>query len=180
MRWLVDLKLRFPEIVLVLLLAYLVGEILGMMISTESIRTERSVIASHLLGFGQAIGMMFAIGGLVSGFGRAFGGTGDFVTSCAVVAWHALVTSVLTPLALYGLVNIAPAAAEATASGEPPEVDGAALMALFTAVIVQFWLLATYITELHGFRSVMAVVGVMFGVTLVIGVLMMSMIGGSV
>lgn len=178
-RWLIGLKLRFPEIVLVMFLAYLVSQILAMMVPGQIRMTSDSVIAHHVLGFGQALGMMFAIGGLISGFGRACGGKGDFVTSCTIVAWHTLVTSVLTPLAGYGLASVQEASEQVAASGAPPEFDGLALMALFTAVAVQFWLLASYVTELHGFRSVMAVIGVMFGVSLVIGVLMIGLIGGS-
>lgn len=122
-------------------------------------------IGGHLLAIIQQVIIFFLLSGLVYGIGRMAGGTGSLLGSQLVVAWHALVTSVISPLA----IGISAATFRAQASGEIPS---AVLLLGVVYVAISFWLMANYVAELHGFRSAASVLGAIIGLTFAFAILL--------
>lgn len=122
-------------------------------------------IGGHLLAIIQQVIIFFLLSGLVYGIGRMAGGTGSLLGSQLVVAWHALVTSVISPLA----IGISAATFRAQASGEIPST---VLLLGVVYVAISFWLMANYVAELHGFRSAASVLAAIIGLTFAFAILL--------
>lgn len=122
-------------------------------------------IAGHMLAIMQQIIIFFLLSGLVYGIGRMAGGTGTLLGSQLIVAWHALVTSIISPLA----IGISTATFEAQETGELPS---AVLLLGVVYVAISFWLMANYVAELHGFRSAASVLGAIIGLTFAFAILL--------
>lgn len=141
-------------------LAYLVQAIFSILLQPGGFG-----IAGHLLAIIQQVIIFFLLSALVYGVGRMAGGTGSLLGSQLVVAWHALVTSVISPLA----VGVSAATFQAQESGELP--SGVLLLGV-VYVAISYWLMANYVAELHGFRSAASVLGAIIGLTFVFAILL--------
>lgn len=150
-----------------LALAYIVQAILAILFLSAGIG-----IIGHLMAILQQLIMFFLLSALIYGLGRIAGGKGTLEGAQLVVGWHALVTSLISPLAI-GVSAVAFRGEGDEAAGVP---SGLALMA-FLYVAISFWLMANYITELHGFRSNWGVLGAIVGLTLAIAILLASIVG---
>ena len=102
--------------------------------------------------------------------GRHFGGTGSQTDVATAVAWHAMLTAALTPLLVLAIGGGSP---QGGLSG------GAALMVLLYAGF-NIWLLACCIAEAHGFQSVVRVAAAAFGISVVLGMVLLALVGGLV
>lgn len=122
-------------------------------------------IAGHLIAAVQQVIIFFLLSALVYGVGRMAGGTGTILGSQLVVAWHAIVTSVISPLA----IGVSTATFQAQDSGELPS---GVLLTGVIYVAISFWLMANYVAELHGFRSAVSVLGAIIGLTFAFAILL--------
>lgn len=129
-------------------------------------------ISGHLLAIMQQLVTFFLLSALVYGIGRLAGGTGTLQGAQLIVGWHALVTSVISPLAI-GVSTAAFTAADGGSGGVPA---GLAVMAILY-VSISFWLMANYVAELHGFRNSWNVLGAIVGLTFACAVLLVAIIG---
>ncbi|MFO7857033.1 MAG: hypothetical protein R6V44_17795 [Paracoccaceae bacterium] len=82
----------------------------------------------------------------VHGIGRRFGGTASQPQVAAVVAWHYLVSSLLSPLNVLGM------------SAVDGEGAGVAFLLVPLSVSVSIWLFASFVAEAHGFRRLGGVI----------------------
>ncbi|HET7408812.1 MAG TPA: YIP1 family protein [Paracoccaceae bacterium] len=148
-------------------LAYLVQAILTIMFMSGGFG-----IGGHMLAIMQQLVTFFLLSALIYGVGRLAGGTGTMQGAQLVVGWHALVTSLISPLAI-GVSTAAFTAEDEGSGGIPP---GLAFMA-FVYVAISFWLMANYVAELHGFRSTWGVLGAIIGLTFACAILLVTVIG---
>ncbi len=152
---------------LMLALAYLVQAILMIMFISSGIG-----IAGHLLAIVEQVVMFFVLAALIFGLGRLAGGKGTMEGSQLVVAWHSLVVSIISPLAI-GVSSFAFRAQVGNGEGLPA---GLGFLA-FVYVAISFWLMANFVAELHGFRSTWGVLGALVGLTFACAILLASVIG---
>jgi hypothetical protein len=169
-RGILSANLSFSDAILIVVLAYVIEAVSQILVPGARMGEETSVISRHGLGLITQIAILFAIAGLVSGFGRAAGGTGTYAQSLVIIAWHALVTSFLSPLALYAVVQM-----QGIDFQDPDASLGTgSLVALFLFAGMWLWLLASYICELHGFKNIAGVMGavvvISMGASLLLGV----------
>ena len=85
--------------------------------------------------FEAVVGLIVAYGAYA--IGRAFGGTGSFDQSLTLVIWAQFILFLVSLLQLVVLVFL------------PPVTDVITVMAL----VLFFWLMVNFVTELHGFTS---------------------------
>jgi hypothetical protein len=122
-----------------------------------------AVLGSPLMGALAQLGVMALAAFLTFRVGRLFGGSGDFWGAAQVVVWLNAITLAIQAVQLVALALAPPIAG-------------------LIAVGTLFWLLwayATFVTELHGFRSaamvlgatVLVVVGLVFVATIMAGIL---------
>lgn len=157
-RNILEAECRFDTILLMVLFSYLATAVLSAMFGGPRVEGGASM-GYHISGLILQFASFFVIGGLIFQVGRLAGGIASRQDTYAVVGWHSMVTSFLTPL-LVGLGSSLPSA------DMPPEqqaealsnVQGPLLLAAF-AVITSMWLLAHYVKEAHGFQSVWNVLG---------------------
>lgn len=129
--------------------AYLIQSFL-----TILILPGRFGLAGHVMAIVQQLATFFLFSALVVGIGRLAGGRGTMLGAELVVGWHALVTSLISPLAL----GFTSAVITAAANGAGAISPGMAVLG-FVYLGISFWLLANYVAELHGFRSTWNVLG---------------------
>jgi hypothetical protein len=99
--------------------------------------------------------------------GRFFGGKGTLIGAALTMGWYLLVVSVFTPVVLPAFVEFLEAAKAAAASPDtPPEIPGAALLALIASSCFMLWLLAAYIAEMHRFTRTWNVLFVVIGLSI--------------
>ena len=145
-----------PAILLMVVLGYLIMMIFTGLLSDSFQQRTGSALVFHITGLALKFVEFFVIGAAVFMVGRMFGGVGTRLESYAVVAWHTLVTSFLSPLYV-GLEDAIQLPDPEAAPSAPPEVDGGQLLMLFVFVGLSFWLLAKYVAELHGFKNIWGV-----------------------
>lgn len=150
-----------------LALAYLVQAVLTILFVAGGVG-----FVGHVLAALQQVVMFFLLSALIHGLGRVAGGKGTMEGAQLVVGWHALVTSVISPLAL-GVSGALRAPAEGEAATMPAGVGVLA----FVYVGISFWLMANYIAELHGFRSNWGVLGAIVGVTVACAIIFAAVVG---
>lgn len=148
-------------------LAYLVQAILSIMLLPGGFG-----LGGHLIAIVQQLITFFLLSALVYGIGRMAGGTGTIQGAQIIVAWHALVTSLISPLA----IGVSKAAFQAQESGE---LSSGVLLLGVVYVAISFWLMANYVAELHGFRSAASVLGAIIGLTFAFAILL-AVIAGSI
>lgn len=166
-RRLLDTGNGLEAALLMLALAYVVQAILTVLFISAGVG-----IGGHLLAIVQQLVVFFVLSALIYGVGRMAGGTGTLEGAQLVVGWHALVVSVISPLAI-GVSSVA---------FRPEAEEGAGLPAglgflAFLYVAISFWLMANFIAELHGFRSNWGVLGTIVGLTFACAILLASIVG---
>lgn len=173
-RGILSAGLTVPDAVLIAVLAYIVEAISQILVPGARMDEETDALSRHGIGLITQIGILFAIAGLVSGFGRAAGGTGTYAQSLVIVAWHALVTSFLAPVALYAVVQI-----QGVDFQDPDATIGSGpLLALLLFAGMWLWLLASYISELHGFKNIAGVMGAVVVISMAASLLMGIVVSG--
>jgi hypothetical protein len=150
-----------------LALAYLVQAMLTILFLPAGIG-----IFGHMLAIMQQLVTFFLLSALVYGIGRLAGGAGTMEGAQLVIAWHALVTSLLSPLAI-GVSTAAFRSGEEGAGNIPPGMGFLALI----YVAISLWLMANYVAELHGFRSTWGVLGAIIGVSIVFALMLAVIVG---
>lgn len=165
-RRLLDAGHGFETALWMLALAYLVQAILTILFVSAEIG-----FVGHLLAIMQQLVMFFLLSALIQWLGRVAGGKGSLHGAQLVVGWHALVTSLISPLAIG--VSTAAFQAEEDAASLPA---GLGFLA-FVYIAISFWLMANYIAELHGFRSSWGVLGAIVGITFAFAILLAAIVG---
>lgn len=100
--------------------------------------------------------------------GRRFGGKGSREEVAAASAWHAILTAALTPALALAVVGATP---DGTLS------PATALLVIGYAVY-NVWLLGCCIAEAHGFASAARVAAVAFGLSAVLALILLMLVGG--
>lgn len=153
----IDSSDGFGSVVLMVALAYLIIMILTGVMTDTFVEREQSPLAFHLKSFFLKFAEFFVIGAAIFSVGKMFGGTGTRPESFVVAGWHTLVTSFLAPLFLMGQDAIKLPGPDADPS-QMPQADGMKLVLVLIFVCLWIWLLAKYVAELHGFKSIGTVV----------------------
>ena len=152
----------------IVVLAYLIQAILGFFVTGE-----RTAAGPLLIGHAFALGfqmLLYAIMALaVQGAARFFGGKGTLQDVFLVLAWHFLVTSLLSPVILLSL----------STTGSVSGIPAGAVALLLFVTAVSLWLLAAYLAEAHGFQSTGSVFAVVIAVPVVIGLIAAIMLPGA-
>lgn len=156
MRRLLDFGLGFDAIVLIALLSYLIRVIIG--IALGGAPSTGHSLTFHLLNLVAMFGAMFMVSEMVFSIGKMAGGHGARNEIYLVVAWHSLVTSLLAPA--FAMVQIQEQMVQ-TEQGEVamPYIDPGQVLFLLAAGGIALWLLACYVAEAHGFKSIWNVMG---------------------
>lgn len=163
------------DALLMVALAYLIGSILTVAMSGGAAATEGVPIGLHLLGLLLQFVSFFIASGLVYLIGRMFGGQGTRQETYLAMAWYSLVTSLIVPLTLPARNQLVEAVN--AADGGQAEVPLGAPIALFAAAFgIMLWLLASYIAELHRFRSAWSVLAVILGFSAALSVVIMLIV----
>ena len=160
--------LKMDAAILMLVLAYLVQAILQILLpgSRELPEGFSGVpLGLHFFNILLQIIVVGVLAMMIHGFGRLFGGVGSRLQSFVIVAWHTLVTTVLAPVFIYGMEQVA----EGT-------VPSPMLFLMLIAAGAWMWLLACYTTELHGFRSAWGPMGMMLAASFLFSMLFVNMI----
>jgi len=164
-RRVIDAGQGIDTVVAMVLMAYLVQAIAAVAMPGGRPETSQSALLWHVVNLFSHFLVFFAVAGLAYWIGRAFGGSGRMDQTLVAIGWHWLVTSFLAPLALIGWAEVM--------AGEPSAFGPLLLIA--TSVIF-LWILSAFLAELHGFRSIWAVLGVTLGLMLVMSLLLMSLV----
>lgn len=123
------------------------GMVLGyltLMSSTETVElVSTALFSAPLVGAVIELGAMGLLIGLIYRVGRLFGGTGEFLQAATLIIWLNAVLLILQALNL-GLLAIWPPIAA---------------MFAFAMIGWSFWAFVSFVTELHGFRNLLMVMG---------------------
>lgn len=166
--------------VLMVVFGYVVTAIAQLILAPDVARPEGNVFAHHIMNVMLQIGVFFLIAGMAFGLGRISGGTGTLPEAQALIGWHSLVTSMLAPLSVYAAAEIFGSVAKMQQASEGAPIDpasieisGGSMLLGFVVAALWLWLLANYVAELHGFKNVWGVLGVICGLPIAIGVFLM-------
>ncbi len=170
--------LSIPDMLVITTLGYLIGAIAEVLIPGTRLEGSTEAVPRHVSGLIIQYASLFAVAGLVYGFGRAAGGKGTYQQSCAILAWHSLVISFLMPIGLIGATELQQAA-QADAAGEAAGLGSTTLISLLVFVGVWLWLLASYVSELHGFKSAIGVMGAIVAVMMGSGMMFAMALAGA-
>lgn len=167
-RTVLAMNLGVEHAVQIALLAYVVQSIIAIAmpgVRADALTGEGLPVAYHALNLIAQVLIVGLVGLAIWSVGRLFGGTGTRDQAIVLVAWHALVTTLLTPLFLIGASAAAPDAA-----------PGAGTLLIFAVAVAQYmWVLACYTMELHGFRNPWGVLGAMVAVTVLFSSLLLTL-----
>lgn len=166
-RWLLNAGHGLEAALGMLALGYLAEAIL--MIAFSDVRLG---IGGHLFGVLRELVSFFVLSSLIYGVGRLAGGTGTLRGAQLVFGWHALVTSIASPLGM----GMTAAVLEGQAEGEVALSAGPVFLAFIYAG-VWLWLLASYVAELHGFRNSWGVLGAITGFIFTLVILLTAVFG---
>jgi len=159
---------------LLVLLAFLVRQIFMVITPGVQIDDRTASLGEYLVGVAGFYLMFGLLVILAFQVGRMFGGVGSFKNAALAIAWYLLVGSLLTPLlapAWVEMLKVAEVIAE-NPGQPPPDLPRGALLTAVLVSCVSFWLLASYVAELHRFTHTWNVLFVVLGLTVP-----MSMLG---
>lgn len=129
---------------------------------------ESIPLGVHMVNLFVQIAIVGIFAALLHGLGKLFGGTGSRRQAFVIMAWHTLVTVLLTPLFLYGFTTI-----------EDREIPVGTMFLMLACAIVWLWVLAAYAAELHGFRSIWNVFGVIFGMSFLMSAFVVNVLSAA-
>lgn len=155
------------EVTIVFVLAFCLQAFIMVLLALISGDFEGGAISSVLGSLLVNIVTFVLLVGIVFGVGRLFGGQGTLLEVAAVIAWHSLITVIFAPF----MTPVASAETTGGASFHP---------IVFIIMVVVFWLLVNFITEVHRFESVWQVTGVTLGVLMAIGLVLSILIFGAI
>ena len=176
-RRIIDGRHGFHVALLMVLLAFLVREILVLLVLGPRPEVSGLQLGVHLQAVIEGMISFLILSALVYGIGRVFGGTGTWRETNLAMAWYLLVTSVFVPLALPALIHVAEAVA--AAGGGPVErvdIPGNLLAMFGVASGIMLWLFASYVAELHRFARTWNVVAVMLGLTTALAFILVALV----
>lgn len=111
------------------------------------------------------LGGLAMLTGFIFGIGRMFGGRGSFAGALALVGWLQTILVVLQIAQVVALFIVPPLA----------------LVISLVSLVLFFWLLTSFIAELHGFASLgwtfAGMIGAFFGMTLALSVILVLLFG---
>lgn len=159
---------------LLLALGYLISAILEL-VFVGSGSDDGSRFTFHLIrAIMQIVGFLM-LSGLIFWIGRAAGGAATLGDAQMVVAWHSVVTSILSPVMLGAMGSIA---IDPEDPSQMPEISGLATIILMGCGGYMAWLLANYVAEAHRFTSAWRVLAVMLAVPMGAAFLMSLLASG--
>ena len=165
------------DVALLLLLGYVIAEILSILV--PGARPENgSGVSRHVLGLASAFASLFLFAWPIYGIGRMFGGTGDLLQTCVMWCWFSLVMSFVSVPALPAMLEVFATLQKGPPSEETAQALQGSMAVIFIMAAIWFWMLGNFVTELHGFRSVIATTACMFGIMLFVALFFMVMAGG--
>lgn len=148
--------------VLLLVLGYVIQAIFAVIFAGQTFGAEGGGgIGAHIFGLFTQAGLVVLIAVLAQGIGKAAGGSATPTESFVAIAWHSVVTTLLTPVFLIG-----------ASLGTEDEISALGLVLVFAAGGIWLWLLASFITELHRFQSAGKTFAVMMGVFMLISMVL--------
>lgn len=170
------LALGLPEgvlwqaLVLAVALSVLLTELGQVLVPSQTDPMMVMFLKSPLLAAAIQAGLLVLMVHAIHFIGRGFGGTGDLAGALALTVWLQVLMVGLQVVQTVFLVVLPPVSA---------------LIGLF-GIGLFFWLLSHFVTVLHGFSSVLttffgivaAMVGVLFGISLVLTILGITFGGG--
>lgn len=168
------MKPEIDAILLMVLLAFAIRGMVGVLLPAEAFGAEQKSLAQYV-GILISTYISFAVEvTLICYIGRAFGGTGDFRTTATAIAWYHVVTSAVEePVALIARANIQSVMELAENPNAAPPPGGLALIG-FIAGCLLIWLFAAFVAELHGFKRTLSVLAAMAAMMLLPALLFMS------
>lgn len=122
--------------------------------------SQMQPLAAALLQFGQIL----ITAALVFGIGRMFGGTGDLDGALVITVFLGFMNLIWMTVMIISGALLAP-------------LMGFAALA---AAIWGLWALGSFVAELHGFSSAWKVIGVAFGLSFVLALIVVLALGGPV
>ncbi len=158
-RQLIETDVPFAAILELAVLSYAIGGLVAVFLLPPA-ESAVALFERHAGGLLAHLGSILLSTALIFGAGRFFGGVGKIDDALVIVCWCTLLQTLWLILPTVFLVDI-----------PNEDVPGVAVLLLLIWGGILFWLLASYVAELHGFRSVAAVAGVMVGTGLMLGVL---------
>ncbi|PWE33113.1 YIP1 family protein [Maritimibacter sp. 55A14] len=129
-----------------------------------------TIMASPFLNAGIQAGLLVVTVTAVDRIGRAFGGKGDFLGALKLIVWLQMINLAIQIIQFFALLVAPPVAG----------LIGIASLLLF------FWLLTQFVTELHGFESgfhvfvgiVISAFAIILGLSVVLALLSVLIPGG--
>lgn len=161
---------------LMLLLGYLLTDIV--MILTPGIErpADIGVVDRQFFGVVSTLISFFVVSTLIYFFGRVSGGRGSREDTYVIVAWHSVVTAILS--APVNLMISGFRFEERNGIQTLVETPGTLTIGLAVAAVALWcWLLAHFVTVLHGFRNFWGVAAVIMGIPVGLGFLMVNVVG---
>ena len=161
---------------LMVVLAYILTTIILMLTPGLERPENLSFVDRHVFGLMSSFASFFIVSFLIYFFGKVSGGTGTREETQLIVAWHSVVTSILSPPVNLMLSQFSAEERD----GAPPliEVPDAGTIGLaVVALLIWFWLLANYITVLHRFHNFWGVAAVVIGLPIGLGFFVFNVIG---
>ncbi|MEM9062063.1 MAG: YIP1 family protein [Pseudomonadota bacterium] len=152
----------FREAMLMLVLGYVLGAAVGTLMLDVPENATGGALATHFSGIVSQILVFFILSGLIFWVGRAAGGEGSLAGAQLATAWFGLVSTVLAPL----LVIAMPRPIVEEAVGEQPVItfEGGNGTLFFILGALSLWLFSSAVAEVHGFRSIWKVAGVIIAI----------------
>ena len=161
-RHIIDTQGGLPVAALLVVLSYLITQILMILTPGSAPLREGDPASMHIFGLIQAFGSFFIVSGLGLLIGRIAGGRATWPEMQLAVAWHAVVTSFLSPpiIRLYAIIKSEMTNKDPQALAEKMSV-GMTFPLAMAAGVITVWLLAKYIAEAHRLKSVAGVLGIL-------------------
>ena len=157
-------------------LGYLIESVLVKLLVPDA-TAGTNPIGFHMLNMIGTICGFFIISGLAYWVGGLMGGIATLAQSQLAVAWFMLMNSVLAPFAVMSLP--ADFRRPPTDPNIPIDLSDANPTVIFIVVGIAMWLLSSAIAEVHGFKSVWRVAGVILAIPLTLVFLLNLMMAGA-
>lgn len=166
----------FGGAMLLLVLGYLLTSVVVILTPGIDRPDAASTVSHHVFSMVMTLFSFFFFATLIYFFGKVSGGTGTREQTYLILAWHSVVTAILSPPATLFWSGFE---FEKRANGATSVVGmpGGTTIALgVAAMAISLWLLAHFVTVLHGFRNFWGVAAVIFGIPIGLGFLLMNVL----